>query len=173
MNSNTFLKTTFLFFLFFALAFGSTGCGGSPEADIKNTSDNGKVTVANTDETNNIIHNVGYYLLRQDKQWGRKAVRTHEAWEYSIGNNNATVLVVDSGIDGNHLDLRDNFDAEHSKNFLPNTSDVSYEDTDFYDEYGHGTHAAGIIAAKGNNNFDIIGVNRNAKIISLRGCSVS
>ena len=69
-----------------------------------------------------------------------------------------TVWVIDTGIDMDHPDLT--VDAGKSKSFLPNITSPD-------DENGHGTHVAGIIAAK-NNNFGTLGVASGATVVSLR-----
>jgi len=69
-----------------------------------------------------------------------------------------TAWVIDSGIDPTHPDL--NFDGSRSKSFLTN-------DTSVADANGHGTHVAGIIAAK-DNTFGVVGVAAGAKVVSLR-----
>jgi len=43
------------------------------------------------------------------------------------------------------------------------------EDNNPMDDFGHGTHVAGTIAAVGNNNKGIIGVSPKAKIMALKG----
>jgi len=69
-----------------------------------------------------------------------------------------TAWVIDSGIDPTHPDL--NFDGSRSKSFLTN-------DTSVADANGHGTHVAGIIAAK-DNTIGVVGVAAGAKVVSLR-----
>ena len=69
-----------------------------------------------------------------------------------------TVWVIDSGVDLNHPDL--NVDVIRSRSFL--SRDSSPDDAN-----GHGTHVAGIIAAK-NNDIGTVGVAAGAKVVSLR-----
>ncbi|RYF96798.1 MAG: S8 family peptidase [Chitinophagaceae bacterium] len=66
--------------------------------------------------------------------------------------------VIDSGVDFDHPDLT--VDAAKSKSFI--TGETSAED-----ENGHGTHVAGIIAAK-NNTIGVLGVASGATVVSLR-----
>lgn len=66
--------------------------------------------------------------------------------------------VIDSGIDFNHPDLT--VDKTLSKSFVSGVTSAT-------DENGHGTHVAGIIAAK-NNDFGVIGVASGATLVSLR-----
>jgi hypothetical protein len=66
--------------------------------------------------------------------------------------------VIDTGIDFDHPDLT--VDKTKSRSFIPNVTSAD-------DENGHGTHVAGIIAAK-NNTFGVLGVASGATLISLR-----
>lgn len=65
--------------------------------------------------------------------------------------------VLDTGIDLNHSDL--NVDVTNSASF------VAQEDAD--DLNGHGTHVAGILAAKDNNR-DVVGVAAGASVVSVK-----
>jgi len=80
------------------------------------------------------------------------------------------VAVIDSGI-SDHPDLHDPATGKsrvvYSQTFVPNT--------DTNDEYGHGTHVAGIIAGNGtqsggkaNAGYEIYGVAPNVKLINLK-----
>lgn len=82
------------------------------------------------------------------------------AWNYSTGKN-IKVAIVDSGIDQNHDDLRENI-----------ISDLSYNtETDISPYTGfwgaHGTHCAGIVAAIKDNEYKIAGVAPDAKIMPI------
>src|SRR5215469_1434085 len=63
------------------------------------------------------------------------------------GGMGAKVAVVDTGIDCGHPDLQGNciYGASYVKGAKP------------FDDHGHGTHVAGIIAAR-DNGFGVIGV---------------
>ncbi|MBE7176976.1 MAG: S8 family serine peptidase [Mucilaginibacter polytrichastri] len=69
-----------------------------------------------------------------------------------------TVWVVDSGVEFTHPDLDIHYGK--SRSFLPFSTSAS-------DWNGHGTHVAGIIAAK-NNTIGVVGVAAGAKIVSCR-----
>lgn len=66
--------------------------------------------------------------------------------------------VIDSGIDLTHPDL--NVDVADGTSFL--SGDSSLNDT-----YGHGTHVAGIIAAK-DNGIGVVGVAAGAQVVPIR-----
>ncbi|GAB2569428.1 S8 family peptidase [Spirosoma areae] len=69
-----------------------------------------------------------------------------------------TVWVVDTGIDLDHPDL--NVDAERSRSFVSGQTSAD-------DQNGHGTHVAGIIAAK-NNSIGTTGVASGARLVALK-----
>ncbi len=69
------------------------------------------------------------------------------------------VAVVDTGVDYNHPELTGK---------VTKGKDYVNADTDPMDDMGHGTHVAGIIAAKANNNYGIMGVSANAKILAIK-----
>ncbi|MCD8208856.1 MAG: S8 family peptidase, partial [Bacteroidales bacterium] len=75
-------------------------------------------------------------------------------WEnYTKGNSNVIVNVVDGGVDPSHPDLVDNLIAGGdggSKNFVRNNYVINAE--------GHGTHVGGIIAAISNNGVGVAGI---------------
>jgi subtilisin family serine protease len=76
------------------------------------------------------------------------------------------VAVIDSGVQGNHPDLVDHmisgFDATSG------ASGTTTSATTDNDTCGHGTHVAGIIAARVNNNIGVVGLAQRAQIRSVR-----
>lgn len=102
-------------------------------------------------------------------QWGNLAIRSELANTLSTGNS-IIVAVLDTGVDGNHPDLKDRV--------LPGYSTLDgkiYENFKNFDNNGHGTHVAGIIAGN-NNSKGITGVAPDAiilpvKVLSERGGS--
>jgi len=67
--------------------------------------------------------------------------------------------ILDTGVDLDNLDLT--VDVGRSKNFVPDGQQTAD------DVYGHGTHVAGIIAAK-DNTFGVVGVAAGATVVSVR-----
>jgi parallel beta-helix repeat protein len=115
-------------------------------------------------------------------QWSLGKISAQEAWNIYTGSSQTVVAVLDTGVDYNHRDLRENMwsneaelsgtegidddgngyvDDIHGYNFIYNNGDP-------IDDYGHGTYCSGIIAAKGNNDLDITGICWNARIMALK-----
>lgn len=82
-------------------------------------------------------------------QWGPKRIKVEAAWDL-ITDSTVKVAVVDTGIDYTHPDL--------DFNYATGGYDWINGDTDPKDDFGHGTHCAGIIGAEGDNGIGIAGV---------------
>ena len=101
------------------------------------------------------------------KQWGLKAVNASAAWDDTRVQGAVTVAVVDSGVDIDHPDLVANLDLADAfsvSNKNINTKTNSVDDG----VIGHGTHVAGIVAARANNKTGIAGVSYNATILPVK-----
>ncbi|MCL2717570.1 MAG: S8 family serine peptidase [Lachnospiraceae bacterium] len=109
------------------------------------------------------------YLIPNDPEyrflWGLNKIEAPSAWDYTTGDTNVVVGVVDSGIDYTHLDIKDNLWVSQNGFFGWNFAD---NNSDSIDRTGHGTHVAGTIGAVGNNAIGITGVCWNIKVASLK-----
>ncbi|MED4780369.1 S8 family serine peptidase [Brevibacillus choshinensis] len=96
------------------------------------------------------------------EQWGLDQIQAPAAWEAASGDSPVTVAVIDTGVDYTHPDLKGRVDTANDIDYVNN-------DRDAKDDEGHGTHVAGIIAAKLNSQ-GIAGVagSRNIKILPLK-----
>ncbi|MBI4654720.1 MAG: S8 family serine peptidase [Nitrospirae bacterium] len=103
-----------------------------------------------------------------------------EAWDTLTGSR-VVIAVIDTGVNYNHLDLKDNVwtnsgeicgnKIDDDKNgYVDDCYGWDFVGSDGYplDENGHGTHVAGTIAARGNNGIGVAGVMWSARIMSVR-----
>ncbi|WP_417334930.1 S8 family peptidase [Halobacteriovorax marinus] len=130
------------------------------------------------------IKNIGQPIFRATGELTRELVRGKPGVDIAIPSDfvqskrKVIVAVIDSGVDINHPDLKDNIwfnpkcegmsDEDIAKtdcygwNFLDGNPDVS-------DDIGHGTHVAGIIGAVKDNGIGIKGVAAdNVSIMPLK-----
>lgn len=100
--------------------------------------------------------------------------------KYPGGSADVVIAIIDTGVDYNHIDLRNNIwvnSAEIPGNGIDddgngyvddvNGWDFVGDDNDPMDDNGHGTHVAGIAAAE-NNKTGTVGVAYNCKIMCLK-----
>lgn len=93
--------------------------------------------------------------------WGLQAIRAEAAWDVTSGDPRIIVAVIDTGIDMTHPDLAANIDARGARNFVEPGQPPD-------DDFGHGTHVAGIVAAVGDNAQGACGVAYRARILPIR-----
>ncbi len=91
--------------------------------------------------------------------WMHDRIHTWAAWGVTTGSPGIVVAVVDSGVDPWHEELDGRILAGY---------DFIDDDEDPSDEYSHGTHVAGIIAAAMNNGFGGAGVAPGVSILPVR-----
>lgn len=96
-----------------------------------------------------------------DKQWylGSFFLNVTKAWEITKGSPTVKVAVIDTGVDPNHPDLKENLIEGYN---------VIDQSTDTKDGNGHGTFIVGLIAAQTNNRIGIAGVAPNVKIMPVK-----
>lgn len=85
------------------------------------------------------------------------------AWVEGVTGKNATVAIVDDGLDMHSLDLKDNYFAEGSWDFNDNGPEPSPK----LPEDGHGTRCAGEVGAV-RNDVCGVGVAYDAKVAGIR-----
>ena len=98
--------------------------------------------------------------------WGAQTMHAREAGAVDVERAPVTVAVVDSGVEDTHPDLAGRVDTERSVKCSVNGVATQY----FYgwrDEFYHGTHVAGIIAAN-HNDTGIDGIAPEATIVAIQ-----
>jgi subtilisin family serine protease len=121
-----------------------------------------------------------------DKLWGLNNsndadIDAPEAWDKTTDGSKIIVGVIDTGVDYNHEDLKNNMwknpneipdnDKDDDDNgWVDDVYGVDFynNDSDPMDDHGHGSHCSGTIGAEGNNSIGVVGVNWKAKIMALK-----
>lgn len=94
-------------------------------------------------------------------QWNLSRIGAQTAWDVERGDPGVTIAVLDSGVDLQHPDLAGRLDTSIDYDFV---SDDTYAD----DDYGHGTHVAGVIAAASDNLRDVAGIAHGCTLLPVR-----
>ncbi len=93
----------------------------------------------------------------QQITWSVARVKAPEAWNNSTGKN-VKIAVLDTGISNNHPDLT----VSGGINLVGKSKNNKWND-----DNGHGTHVAGIVAAR-NNSIGVIGVAPDAQLYAVK-----
>lgn len=124
-------------------------------------------------------------------QYAHQVIQMQDAWDLSTGSRDVVVAVLDTGVDVNHPDLKDNIwinadeipdndldddnngyvDDIHGWNFSGDNNRVSPvgdPEAFFSDGVAHGTMVSGVIAGVGNNGEGVTGVNWECSVMALR-----
>lgn len=104
------------------------------------------------------------------RNWGlenseNSSINARKAWRISKGSKRIVVAIIDTGIDPNHADLKDNIcrqNGEYGFDFVTNKKNPG-------DAHGHGSHVAGIVGGSARNPIGgASGVAPNICIMAVR-----
>jgi subtilisin family serine protease len=108
-------------------------------------------------------------------------VKAPDAWSLTAGSSDVVIALLDTGIDYNHPDLRDNIwsnPGEVCNDGIDNDGNGFIDDcrgwnfaadtNDPLDDDGHGTLVAGIIGARGNDNAGMAGMMWHVRLMPLK-----
>lgn len=117
-------------------------------------------------------------------------IKAVEAWDTSVGSKDILVAIIDTGVDYEHPDLKENIwqnagelgldeeGEDKSSNGIDDDGNGYIDDVqgwDFYnddndpmDDHDHGTHCAGTVGAVGNNDVGVVGVNWNVSMLPVK-----
>ncbi len=94
-------------------------------------------------------------------QWNLERIGMPDAWDITRGSADVRIAVLDSGVDLDHPELAGRLDTQADYDFID-------RDPAADDEYGHGTHVAGIIAAATGNGRAVAGIADGCTILPVR-----
>jgi subtilisin family serine protease len=111
-------------------------------------------------------------------QWDMQQIRTDAAHDVQGGRPEVQVGILDSGIDGNHLEFKkgtaSNVDCakgHNSVSFLPTGPGVGTLDP-CVDNQFHGTHVAGTVGMRANG-VGLVGIAPNVTLVPVKVCDAS
>jgi len=102
------------------------------------------------------------------EQWSHQAAAAEDAWEVTTGSRQVRVALIDSGVRGDHPDLRENV-VEQVDVADATVAAVAPEggvDNDTCD-IGHGTSVAGVLGAVGDNGVGVAGAAWRVSMIDV------
>ncbi len=116
------------------------------------------------------------------EQWALSRIKAPAAWDIHTGSADVVVAIIDTGITYDNPDLVENMWVnETERDGVEGVDDDGngyIDDVHGYDfanehgrprdDFGHGTHIAGIIAATGNNNTDVAGICWNCRLMAVK-----
>jgi len=105
-------------------------------------------------------------------QWDKRLIRAPEAHAIQAGSRAVQVGILDSGIDGRHVDFvgadGSNVDCALGRDFVAIGPGVGNPDP-CTDNQFHGTHVAGIVGARANG-VGVVGVAPNITLVPIKVC---
>jgi len=108
------------------------------------------------------------YACGQFLGWGVNRIDADRVWPAGNTGKGVKVAILDTGIDPAHPDIP----VAGGVNFVGTTKDGSTNSADWQDRHGHGTHCAGIVAAR-NNALGVVGVAPDASVWAVKVLSDS
>ena len=108
-------------------------------------------------------------------QWSMRQIRAPQAHAIQAGSRLVEVGILDTGIDGDHVDFADtdgsNVDCARGRDFIPVGPGTGVPDP-CTDNNFHGTHVAGIVAARANG-VGVVGVAPNVTLVPVKVCDAA
>lgn len=132
----------------------------------------------------NYVRSVDSTLLNDPElagQWGVFDADVPAAWEVTTGSSDVVVASIDTGVEIQHPDLAANMWQnpdevagngvdDDGNGYVDDVYGIDTVNDDSYpcDDYGHGTHTSGIMAAVSDNGVGVAGVCPQAQVMALK-----
>jgi len=100
-------------------------------------------------------------------QWGHRRIGCQTAWDYTLGDNDLLIGVVDTGVYIGHEELVGQV-LDPQVAFPGYKLDIVNKDNTVEDGDGHGTAVCGVIAAAADNGNSLAGVAPDCRVIPVK-----
>lgn len=141
-------------------------CNASAEAIMK---------IAEHPDVKAVVYNKKEYLLFDEKSeqgtptrayngTNVEKINAHKVWDLGYTGEGIIVAVIDTGVNADHVDLKDHLWSDSQGRHGKNTLDDNYDITD---RDGHGTHCAGTVCGDGTSG-TITGMAPDAKLMTVK-----
>ena len=141
-------------------------CTATPDAILK---------IAEHPDVKAVVYNKKEYLLFDEKSeqgtptrayngTNVEKINAHKVWDLGYTGEGIIVAVIDTGVNADHVDLKDHLWSDSQGRHGKNTLDDNYDITD---RDGHGTHCAGTVCGDGTSG-TITGMAPNAKLMTVK-----
>ncbi len=189
---NSFFAVVFVLAVYFSVAQNNSQLRETQSTKKSKISDRELELGLVKDQTNKVIDEPS--ALFNDpaikQAWGLKKSDAARAWSVSQGSKSTVIAIIDTGIDVNHEDLKNNLWAnsgetgrdskgrDKATNGLDDDQNGFIDDVNGWnfvsnnnkltDNHGHGTHIAGIVGAEASNNRGISGISPKVSLMVLK-----
>lgn len=97
------------------------------------------------------------------RQYCHQRMDSEQAWNTTTGSSSVVIAIVDTGVNGLHPEFTGRMTSGYDE-----VNNIPLSGNENSDDYGHGTHVAGIAAATGNNGVGVAGVDWNCRIMPIK-----
>lgn len=143
----------------------------SKMSDVEKISINKKVKIPKLQKNVPEDRNVLFSMEKKHIPWNLKMISADKAQkEVENSNNDVVVAIIDSGVDGSHPAIKNNYRGNDEKlkrySWYNAVNEKTGDKEEPYDDRGHGTHVCGTILGQRENS--LLGVCPSAKWMAVK-----